>query len=101
MSEFMTMKEIRTAKIFRAGYCEIQEILRALNRIGYNSGVYGWNCDVYESNGVTVCTGYRNLKGEKIPAEIKDRYKKLARAAETWDDAKAVAERFFKELAKL
>lgn len=45
------------------GYCDLQTLLRNHTPIAYTSGVYGWNFDVYEVYGLTICTGYRNMPG--------------------------------------
>ena len=47
--------------ILRAGYCKMQNLLKYQNPIAYTYGICGWNYDVYEINGVTICTGYRNM----------------------------------------
>ena len=69
----ITRKELENGynKVIRAGYCELQNLLRVCPARYYNCGVYGWNWDAYEletSNGelVAVCTGYRGLVGERI-----------------------------------
>ena len=69
----ITRKELENGydKVIRAGYCELQNLLRVSPARYYNCGVYGWNWDVYEietSNGeiVAVCTGYRGLVGKRI-----------------------------------
>lgn len=33
--------------------------LRYLKKLGYNSGIYGWNYDVYEYNTSVLLVGYR------------------------------------------
>lgn len=54
-------------KIIRVGYCGLQNLLSGLDAYAYNSGVYGWNWDAFDiGGGVTVCTGYRSLTGEKV-----------------------------------
>ena len=45
------------------GYCDLQTLLRNHAPIAYTSGVYGWNFDVYEVYGLTICTGYRGMPG--------------------------------------
>lgn len=60
-----------------AGYNDLQHLLRNHALIAYNAGVYGWNFDVYEVYGVTICTGYRNMPGEKLM--YVDEYEKKAR----------------------
>lgn len=49
-----------------AGYCDLQTLLQYHEPIAYTCGVYGWNFDVYEVYGVTICTGYRNMPGERL-----------------------------------
>ena len=49
-----------------AGYCEAQSLLYNHQPIAYTCGVYGWNFDVYEVYGVTICTGYRGMPGERL-----------------------------------
>ena len=48
-----------------AGYCDLQALLRWHDPIAYTSGVYGWNFDVYQVYGLTICTGYRNMPGPR------------------------------------
>lgn len=58
-----TNKAIRNnySKIIEISYCAAQNLLRGVNRIAYTSGVYGWNADLYEVNGVAIVTGYRPI----------------------------------------
>ena len=59
--------------IILGGYCEFQTLCRAsgVREVGNASGLYGWNWTAYEfetSEGVpvVVCTGYRDMTGEKL-----------------------------------
>lgn len=52
--------------IVSAGYCELYYLL-GREPIAYTTGVYGWNYDVFNVNGVTVCTGYRGMPGPHAP----------------------------------
>lgn len=54
-----------SSKIVYAGYCELSYLLRYHQPTAYTSGVYGWNFDVYEVYGLTICTGYRNMPGRR------------------------------------
>lgn len=45
------------------GYCDLQSLLRNHEPVAYTCGVYGWNFDVYEVYGKTICTGYRHIPG--------------------------------------
>ena len=67
------------------GYCELQTLLRNHSPIAYTCGVYGWNFDVYDVYGKTICTGYRGMPGhrpnnptefEKMARTIMDDYKR-------------------------
>ena len=49
-----------------AGYCDLQNLLRNHSAVAYTAGVYGWNFDVYEVYGLTICTGYRGMPGERL-----------------------------------
>lgn len=49
-----------------AGYCDLQNLLRNHSAVAYTVGVYGWNFDVFEVYGVTICTGYRNMPGARL-----------------------------------
>ena len=61
-----------------AGYCDLAHLLHNHSPIAYTCGVYGWNFDVYEVNGLTICTGYRNMPGRRAN-NIGD-YERRARA---------------------
>ena len=60
----MTKKDVRRIAgcrpVLSADYtvaCYLEE--KGFEPIGYNSGVYGWNYDVYEIGGALICAGYR------------------------------------------
>ena len=84
------MKYKTTAKALRenaynlrsAGYCDLQNLLRAHDPNAYTCGVYGWNFDVYEVYGLTICTGYRGMPGKRLDgiAEYE------AKAEAVWSD---------------
>lgn len=71
-------------KVFKAGYCDLQHIFWNTSRRAYNSGVYGWNFDIYAeySNGLHLAftTGYRNMIGDRIPSDLLQKYDTIARA---------------------
>ncbi len=86
------MKFKTTAKAIRngggvikcAGYCDLQALLRNHEPIAYTCGVYGWNFDVYEVYGVTICTGYRGMVGDR--AEGIGEYEKKAADIWSWEN---------------
>ena len=69
----MKIKTIRKAivestarnDLLAVGDCGLQTLLRNHSPIAYTCGVYGWNFDVYEVYGKTICTGYRNMPGRR------------------------------------
>lgn len=48
-----------------AGYCGLQNLLVNHEPVAFTCGVYGWNFDVFEVYGMTICTGYRNMPGRR------------------------------------
>lgn len=77
------MKRIRNGykKVFRAGYCDLQNIYRFEYPQFYNCGVYGWNCDIYidYKRDIAITTGYRNMVGANIPSDIFKKYNDKAK----------------------
>lgn len=66
----VTAKCIREAEragapTVRVGYCMGQSLLRDIEPDYYTAGIYGWNFDVYQIAGLTICTGYRGMIGAK------------------------------------
>lgn len=102
--------------IIRAGYCEFQTLCRCagVRDIGYACGVYGWNWTAYEfrtkdDTPVIVCTGYRDMTGERVKGL--EKYEQKAKAiANDWSidyktkvkkekaNAKAFANAIYKKL---
>ena len=78
-----TIKYIRNnwGKVFRCGYCDLQNIFRYEEPQYYNSGIYGWNCDIYAdfARDIAITTGYRNMAGRPIPSEVLDKYDAIAK----------------------
>ena len=77
MKTFTTIKAIKdryNGNIYSCGYCDLQMIFKGIEPEFYNSGVYGWNCDVYIIGNIAITTGYRNTYGKKIPHEIISKY---------------------------
>lgn len=88
-----------------AGYCDLSHLLNNHSLIAYTCGVYGWNFDVYEVYGVTICTGYRNMPGARLQ-KISE-YEEKARAILSWEDKRPFEEKqiavenLLKEFCKL
>jgi hypothetical protein len=84
--------------VYQAGYCELQDILSRSDATYYNCGVYGWNWDGFTNYEFDACitTGYRNMTGKRVPAELVKKYSEKAREIKEkfrWDryEEKAVA----------
>ena len=77
-----TAKDLKDGfgKIISAGYCDLQNLLHYKSPIAYSKGVYGWNFDVYDINGVAIATGYRSMpeKNSKASYELVRKYDDLA-----------------------
>jgi len=57
--------------IIKAGYCDLQNLLHYKNPVAYSSGVYGWNFDVYNIDGVAIATGYRGMPHKNTKEDYK------------------------------
>ena len=58
-----TKKTVRSGygTIIAISYCGAQSLLSFEHPRAYTCGVYGWNFDVYDVDGVAICTGYRGM----------------------------------------
>lgn len=74
-----------------AEYCDLSYLLRNHSPIAYTCGVYGWNFDVYEVYGVTICTGYRNMPGARLKG-IRE-YEEKARAIFSYENKRSYEEK--------
>ena len=78
-----------------AGYCKLQNLLKNHEPTAYTCDIYGWDFDIYEVYGVTICTGYSGMPGARLQC-VKE-YEQKARAAETSEQV----EQLLKEFCKL
>lgn len=62
-----TRKQIQnnSYRIANISYCAAQNLLKYRAPFAYSAGVYGWNCDYYEVDGVVIATGYRSFPTSK------------------------------------
>ena len=79
MKEHLHMSQLKNSNnIIYIGYCKAQYLLSTSTAYGSNAGGFGWNYDAYAVNGLTICTGYRNLPGR--PAVKVAEYEAAAKA---------------------
>jgi hypothetical protein len=57
----------------------MQTLLQFKSPIYYTAGVYGWNADIYDINGVAIVTGYRPGVGVGVAYDIIRKYENKAR----------------------
>ena len=55
--------------IISIGYCNAYYLLRDEKPIAYSAGVYGWQCDYYDVDGVLISTGYNTLNNKNTYAD--------------------------------
>ena len=87
-----------SSNIVSGGYCDLSTLLRYHSPVAYTSGVYGWNFDVYEIHGLTICTGYRGMPGRR--ANNVRKYEQAAREAMNrlgWRETETEIERLLAE----
>lgn len=91
MKMHVSMKYVKSLwrNMWRCGYCDLQYIMKGAEPHYYNSGIYGWNCDVYcdFKHDIAISTGYRNMAGRRIPAELIQKHTDIAKAimGEMWN----------------
>lgn len=87
-----------------AGYCDLQNLLRAHDANAYTCGVYGWSYDVYEVYGLTICTGYCGMPGKRLEGIAE--YEKKADAVwcdynKSYDERCEEVEKLLREFCKV
>ena len=102
-----TTKALRegACNLHYAGYCDLQSLLRGHDPIAYTSGVYGWNYDVHEVYGLTICTGYRGMPGKRLEgiAEAEAKAEKIwswENKEMTYEEKKEAVEALLHEFCK-
>lgn len=89
-----------------AGYCDLQHLLTNHSPNAYTCGMYGWNFDIYEIYGVTICTGYRGMVGPRCEgiAEYEEKAAKILsweNKEMTYDEKRDAVEKLLHEFCKL
>ena len=64
--------------ILSIGYCDLQFLLKYESPRAYTSGVYGWNYDLYEIDGIAICMGYGSIKGKDFDYSLVRKYESKA-----------------------
>ena len=72
------------ANVKCAGFCDLQHLLKNHEATAYTHGAYGWNFDVYNVYGVTICTGYRGMPGSRLQGIEEYEQKAAVSAIEFW-----------------
>lgn len=65
--------------IIEIGYADLQYLLNFKTPMAYTCGVYGWNADVYDIDGVAIVTGYRPFGNIKPDYEVIRQYNEKAK----------------------
>ena len=78
MKNRLTRNDIKTFNIrLSIPYATLQSLLSYIQPFGYNAGIYGWNFDCYDIDGVLLMTGYRTI-GKTVDRSIINKYEKQA-----------------------
>ena len=105
MKEHITRKKVResfTAVVLCDEIANIADLC-GISPEYYNAGVYGWNWNVYNMDGVAVVGGYRNYPRCSARVDYSDALKiqKHVRSLKTPRGKQAAAIRLIKKFAKL
>lgn len=90
-----------------AGYCDLCHLLHYHEATAYTAGVYGWNFDIFEVYGLTICTGYRNMPGKRLEhiREYEEKARAIINDYETYkgnyEAKKEAVEKLLKEFCEL
>jgi hypothetical protein len=98
-----TRKEIEqnSHRIVAIGYCAAQNLLKYRSAFAYSCGVYGWNADYYEVDGVVIATGYRSLpnsKNTKCDYKTVRAFDRKAEKAGNVEKVNAILKKFIQEV---
>lgn len=66
-------------KIVCVGYCDLQTLLSSEEPFAYTAGVYGWNANIYDLNGIALVTGYRTFGDISPSLELIEKYERKAK----------------------
>ena len=86
----VTAREVRNnyRNIVSIGYYQAQYLLRYEIPFAYSAGVYGWNCDYYDIDGVCISTGCRPI-GKSVDYATLESYESTAetviRMFDSWE----------------
>lgn len=65
-------------KVVSVSYCSLQKLLVLEKPFAYTAGVYGWNADIYDLDGIALATGYRPFGNIKPSLELTRKYEQEA-----------------------
>jgi hypothetical protein len=108
MYKKVTRNDINKDNMIALGYGQCQMILGLFGenyKVGYNSGVYGWNYDLYSIHGVDVVTGYNVPYQEYCNKELKKKLialdNKVVQKKYTWTEWEEAKQKMFREFLKI
>lgn len=90
-------------RIVQIGYCDAQYLLKYRSPFAYSAGVYGWNGDYYDVDGVLIATGYRSLpdsKNTKCDYKLVREYEARAERAGSMEAVEAILKEFITTITK-
>lgn len=92
--------ENHNGKLLAVGYCDMQYLLANHAPSAYTCGIYGWNFDVYQLDGATICTGYRNMPGrdaDELARAYERKAEKIAHSRWPYARKRTETERLLRE----
>lgn len=84
----------------------VHYLMFGIDRIGYNSGIYGWNWDAYFIHGVVFCSGSRNTPGSltqeerELIATYEEKARAVWRVASVYEDGRYLVGVYLEELCE-
>lgn len=87
--------------IIGVGYCDLHSLLSYEKSVAYSCGLYGWNFDVYDIDGVAICTGYRGMpsKNERKDYKLMREYEEKSQG-KTAEETRALIKEYIEKARK-
>ena len=102
----VTKKQIMSnySNVLELSYCALQTLLNRFAPSYYTAGIYGWNADIYEIDGLCICTGYRPF-GTFIPnyteiERVNKQYQELKEQHLSYEEETKAVKELLKSLLK-
>ena len=104
----VTRSNINKDNMVALSYCQCQKVLKLFGedyKVGYNTGINGWNYDLYNVNGVSIVTGYnvpyRQYSNQELKKQLIALDNKIKEERYTWAEYEENQRKWFREFLEI